>query len=130
MSLTRYYVSAAGWDQAEEELDLISPQPRSIGIQAARRTYGADGSVYDEAPYIVLEWDVLPTPASYQALLTLFGLSTDLFRQVTVNVPSERLVWRRYNGIAQMPAIGRELTRARFFIRRVQLTLTGLHESS
>jgi hypothetical protein len=98
-------------DQALIDLTVLSPQPDpGTAIQTTRRTYGGDGTVYDEGRFIEIHWSALTTAAAYQAILTLFGLSASVANaDVTVYVRDEIYAWVRMNGTAVRPMPGNEV---------------------
>lgn len=120
------YRAAAGHDIALVSLTVLSPQPRSQGIRATRRTNGADGSVYDEGHYVELVWDVFGTTTAYQAMLTTFNLSSALFADVTVYVRDDKFNWVRKNGVAVRP----EPNWDRFFPRNVVILIKNLEDAA
>lgn len=128
--MSTYRVSATGHNIALVSLNVVSPQPHSEGIKPTRRTYGADGSVYDEGRYIELEFNFSEDPTTYVALLTAFGVNNNLTCDVTVYVPDERYAWVRMNGTARRPEVGRDVTRQNYFIRNITLLIVDLEASS
>lgn len=106
--MTTYRV-ADGHDVALVNLDDIDPQPRSTGIQSARRTYAADGSVYDEGQYIELEFPSILTASEYQSMLSQMGVEDVLTNDVTVYVRDETFAWVRKNGVAVRPEPGQDV---------------------
>jgi hypothetical protein len=128
--MTTYRVSSAGHDEDLVDLTVISPQPRSIGVQSTRRTYGVDGAVLDEGRFVELEFNIYANATAYAALLTLFGVQNTLTNLVTVYVPDERYAWTRYNGTAVRPEIGRDVTRTNFFIRNITILIKDLEASA
>jgi hypothetical protein len=128
--MTTYRVSSAGHDEELDDLTVISPQPRSIGVQSTRRTYGVDGTVLDEGRYVEIEFSYSEDPTAYAALLTLFGVQNTLTNLVTVYVPDERYAWTRYNGTAVRPEIGRDVTRTNYFIRNITILIKDLEASA
>lgn len=89
-------------------LSTIAPQPRSDGVQRTRRSYAADSSIYQEAPYILLEFAVLNDSNEYGTLLNLFGLVVGLTSPVTVLVRNEFWADTLYNGTAVQPDQGKD----------------------
>lgn len=130
MSVTYYKVSNVGHNIALGSLVNVVPQPHSNGIESSRRTFGADGSVYDEGKFIELEFDVIPNGTLYVALLTLFGVNNNLFADVTVLIPDERRTFIRYNGTAVRPSPGRDMRQSRFFLRGITILVKDLFASS
>lgn len=109
---------------------MIAPQPHSNGVQSTRRTYGADGSVTDEAQYIILTFDFSEDPTTYVALLTLFGVNNSLTAAVTAYLPDERLAYIRYNGTAVRPEPGKDMVRRNYFPRDIDILIKGLYVAS
>lgn len=128
--MSTYRVSATGHNVALVSLTVLSPQPRSTGIQATRRTYGADGSVYDEGRYVILEWDFMENPTDYVALLTLFGVQNNLTCDCTVYIRDERFAFARYNGIAMRPEPGKDVRWTNYFPRNIEILIKDLEASS
>lgn len=127
--MTNYLVKT-GHDVALVSLDIMMPQPRSTGVQAVRRTYGGDGSVYEEGAFIELEFDALESPTEYTTLLTQFGLNAALKAAVTVYVPNAFLAFTRYNGTAVRPEVGKDMRRENYFIRSVTILVRDLETAA
>lgn len=123
--MTQYLV-ATGWDEALEDLDPIEPQPRTIGLQYARRQYAASGVVIDELAYVELEWSMLETAAEYQTLLAQFGLDTATTSEVSIYLQNENYEWILRNGIAVKPQIGSDGARNQFFLRDFTILVKAL----
>lgn len=123
------YRLAVGHDVALEDLLVIDPQPRSEGLAFARRTYAADGSVRQEAPYVVLMWDVLDDGDAFQALMAQFGLGMPgvLTAEVTLSGPLDAF-WQDayFNGTAVRPQPGTDAVRRDYFLRNVQVVVRDL----
>lgn len=109
---------------------MISPQPHSTGVQTTRRTFAADGSVYDEGRFIELEFDFSEDPTTYAALLTLFGVVNSLFADVTIYAPDERLAYVRYNGTAVRPQPARDMVRRAYFPRDITILVKDIFAAS
>lgn len=124
------YRIAAGHDQALIDLDPITPQPRSEGVKALRRTYAAGGTVYEEGKYIELAWNVLGGATSYQAILTQFGLDAAATAQVTLYVPDYNFAYARYNGTAVRPLVGEDIAQRNYFLRNVVILVRDLEYST
>lgn len=124
--MTTYRI-ADGYNVPLVSLTALSPQPRSKGIQYARRTYGGDGTVYDEGPFIELEWDVLQDDVEYDALIdTVFGVSRPLTNEITIYLRDQYFAWVRYNGIAVSPENARDLQWRQFFPRDITIIVKHL----
>ena len=123
--MTTYKVKD-GHDQAEIDLVLIDPQPRSTGVRVTRRTHAAGGAVIEEGKYIELIWDIVPTANAWNALLNQFGLGAVLTNEVTVYVPDPQFYYTRYNGTAIRPEIGQDVQRTGYFIRNVTILVRDL----
>lgn len=111
--------------QALVDLVVIDPQPRSIGVQATRRTYSASGLVYDEAPYVILEWSVIESATDYTALLAQFDLDTLLSANVTIYARNSQFAFTRYNGRAVRPDPGQSVD-WQYFARDVRIVIRDL----
>lgn len=120
------YRAKTGTGVALESLTVLSPQPRSVGLQYTRRSYAADGSVVQEGPYVDLVWDVLDDATAYTAILTVFGLHNATQAAVTVYIRNERYAWVRYNGVALLPEVGSDASWQRFFLRDVRIVVRNL----
>ena len=103
------YRVKVGHDEALVDLTVLSPQPDpGPAIRTTRRTYGGDGTVYDDARYIELPWSALDDAAAYVTLLALFGLNASVENaDVTVYVRDEIFAWVRMNGVAVRPIPGK-----------------------
>lgn len=117
------YKVKTGHNQALLDLVAMNPQPHSRGVQFARTTYAVSGQAFNEAAYVILEWDMIESPTAYTTLLTQFGLSAGVYSaNVTVYVPNNVYTATRYNGVAVLPAAGHD----NFFIRNVQIVVKDL----
>ena len=105
------YRVATGSDVILGSLTVLAPQPSGEAvIQTTRRTYAADGSVYDAGRYVELEWTAFTDGADYITMLALFGLSASVAdAAVTVYIRDETFVWVRMNGTAVRPEPNREI---------------------
>lgn len=126
------YAVAEGHDVALGSLVTIAPQPRCPGLQAADRSYAADGSVYEQGAFVRLIWDVFGTPTEYTDVLALFGLSDTVLRaNVTVYVRNANFAWQRCNGVALHPRLGVDGEWRTYFARGFTIyvkELVGLEE--
>lgn len=117
------YKVKTGHSQALVDLVAMNPQPHSRGVQFGRTTFSADGSAHNEAPYVILEWDMIEDATAYTTLLTQFGLSASTYSaNVTVYVPNNVFTYTRYNGIAVLPPASHD----NYFIRNVQIAIKDL----
>lgn len=121
------YRVADGFNVALGSLTVLTPQPRSEGLQYARRTYGGSGAVYDEGPFVELQWDVLEDATEYQAIVdTIFGVSRPLTNAITIYLRNQYYAWVRMNGIAVSPENVRDLHWRQFFPRDLTIIVKGL----
>lgn len=120
------YMVADGHDIAEESLTTIAPQPRSEGIKATRRVFLPDGTVQDDGRHIELEFSTIGDVATYQSLLSQFGVQSATTNEVTVMVPDETFAWVRMNGTAVRPQPGQDVSRRDFFLRNVVILVRDL----
>lgn len=111
-----------GHGQALIDLVAISPQPRSAGVQATRRTYAADGTIHDEGLHVQLVYDVLETATALDDLLDQFGLDVATTANVTIYAPNQLHVYTRYNGLAVRP----EVSRNNYWLRDVTIVVRDL----
>jgi hypothetical protein len=120
-----------GSNQALLDLIVVGPQPRSQGIQYTRRTHAADGTVYEEGPYVVWEFTAL-TDAQYATLLTAFGLSASATTNAVTIYTIDRTTnsWVRKNGTIMLPELGRDARRRDYFMRDVEFTIRALVTAS
>lgn len=124
------YKIGVGLDVPLVDLDDIIPQPATVGLQYARRTFAASGVVVDELPFVEFEFSTLDSPTQYVALLTQFGLASATTADVTVYVQNENYVWTRYNGKAVKPLVGSDGARNNFFLRGFTILVKNLRTPS
>ena len=127
------YRVADGHDVVLGSLTVLDPQPKSEGIRPTRRTFAADGTVYDEGRYVELEWTAVETDTQYRAILTFFGLNglpLTHSNDVTVYVRNELFTYSRMNGTAILPEVGRDVRWRRYFPRDVVILVKTLVDSS
>lgn len=101
------YRVADGHDVVLGSLTVLNPQPRSPGIQYARRRFGADGAPANEGPFVELIWTIV-TNAEYDTIMSNFGLTSTDSNDVTVYVRDENWDYARKNGKAIKPNIGQD----------------------
>ena len=120
------YSVKTGHDAALLDLVSMTPQPRSTGVQVARRGYAASGAVIEEGNYIILQWSVINSVTDWNTLLSQFGLGSALYAEVTVYAPNHLFSYTRYNGTAIRPQIGVDVQRTNFFIRNVCMVIRDM----
>jgi len=127
--VTTYRV-ADGHDIALDSLNVLDPQPRSEGIKPTRRTFGGDGTPYDEGTYVELLYSMVSTATEYQSILSDFGVQSALSNEVTVYVRDETFAWVRKNGLAIRPEPGADVRWNNFFPRNVVILVRDLSAAS
>lgn len=120
------YRVATGHGVALVSLVAVTPQPASPGPKATERSYGLNGAVYEQAPYIELVWSALDSPTEYASILSQFGLTSVLYANVTVYIPNGAYAYARYNAVAVKPKIGEDGARENFFLRGFTILLKNL----
>jgi hypothetical protein len=98
-----------GHDVAVVDMDPIVPQPhvRFGGRQVTRRTFGLDGTVHDDAPFVEFVWNRVGTQATYDSILAQFGVQSFAQADVTIITRGERMQFTaRWNGVAVRPQLG------------------------
>lgn len=124
------YRVADGHDVALVSLNVLDPQPRSEGIKPTRRTFGGDGTPYDEGKYVELLYSVVSSVTEYQAILDAFGVKSAGSNEVTVYVRDETFAWTRKNGLAIRPQPGQDVRWTNFFPRDVVILVRDLADAS
>jgi len=127
--MTTYRV-ADSHDVALVDLNVLDPQPRSEGIKPTRRTFGGDGTPYDEGRYVELLYSVVSSVTEYQTILDAFGVQTAGSNEVTVYVRDETFAWTRKNGLAIRPQPGQDVRWTNFFPRDVVILIRDLADAS
>lgn len=120
------YKAGIGSGLSLGSLSVIAPQPRSTGVQRTRRSHAADGSIYQEAPYVLLEFSVLNSDSEYGTLLNLFGLVSGLTSPVTVLVRNEFWAFTLYNGTAVQPDQGKDAQWNNYFPSNITILIRDL----
>lgn len=128
--MASFYKVATGHDVASGSLVLISPQPRSDGVQSTRRLFSANAKVKDEGLFVYLHWNVIGTIAMYQSILSQFGLGAATEADVTISVPEYQYAYNRFNGVAIRPAPGEDVQRRNFFFREIVILVRNLEYAS
>jgi hypothetical protein len=118
------YRAFAGHDVALGSLTVLTPQPRSRGLQVTERTYGLSGSANEQGTYIELIYDFINTNTDYQVLLALFGVNTALYADVTIYVPRTDYDYARFNAVAHRPRIGQDGEHSNYFLRNFTFLFT------
>jgi hypothetical protein len=119
-----------GFDEALVDLVDVSPQPTSEGIKPTRRTFAADGSVYDESLYTEWVFSALESVTMYQSVLTQLGIINQLTNEVTIYTRNRAFGWVRMNGIVVMPEPGRDLKWEMPFPRDIVILIKDLEPSA
>lgn len=120
------YRIAAGHGVALGSLTVLSPQPRSIGVQVVQRSYGTSGAVHESGLYLELLYGHIATPTDYQVLLALMGTNTALYANVTLYAWRKDYDYARYNAIAVRPQIGQDAAWQDYFLRNVVFLFKNL----
>lgn len=120
------YRIGLGHDVDLVDLVPIVPQPTSGGVRTTRRTYAADGSLYEEASYCELIFNVLNDAEMYQDLINMFGVLYALTAPVTIYVRDP--VWTpfRYNGTAIRPETSKDMEWSNYFPRNITILIRDL----
>jgi len=124
------YRVADGHDVALESLNVLDPQPRSEGIKPTRRTFGGDGTPYDEAKYVELLYSMVSSATEYQSILSAFGVQNAGSNEVTVYVRDETFAWTRQNGLAIRPQPGQDVRWSNYFPRDVVILVRDLEDAT
>lgn len=123
------YRVADGHNVALGSLTVLSPQPRSPGLQYTRIQYAADGTPILEGAFVNLIWGVIGSKSQYQDILSVFGLSTVTTNAVTVYIRNANFDYVRYNGTAVKPQVG-EGVEWSYFPRNLTILVRDLEASS
>jgi hypothetical protein len=86
--------------------------------------------VHDQGDYVEFEFSTLESVASYQAILTQFGLNTAVTNEVTVRARSATFADVRLNGLAIRPVIDDGLDWSEYFPRNVVILIKGVEAAS
>lgn len=121
------YKVGIGHDLGDGALDIVVPQPRCPGVQATRRLQAADATIYEEAPFAELHFNILEDDDMYYDLLDQFGLIEALFSPVTVRLRNQFFLDGLFNGIAIRPEHGKEID-WHYFPRDVTLLIRDLEQ--
>lgn len=120
------YRAATGSDIALVSLTTFAPQPRSMGLQYARRSVMPDGSIVEEGPFVELIWDAIVSASELTTILTPLGLHSATSAAVTVYIRTDLYAWARYNGRAVRPPASWN----NYFARGVTVIVRGLEVAS
>jgi hypothetical protein len=127
--MTTYRV-ADGFNIALVSLTVLDPQPRSEGIKPTRRTFGGDGTPYDESKFVELLYSAVGSVTEYQSILSDFGVQSAGSNEVTVYVRDETFAWVRKNGLAIRPEPGQDVKWTNYFPRDVVILVRDLADVS
>ena len=102
------YKFVAGHDNTPAALDSTISQPWSPGVVPHKRSFGVDGSLYDQGEYTEWRWDFL-RPADYNTLLTDLGLSAStLFARCTITTKLNDQTFADRNATVLAPLTDRD----------------------
>lgn len=118
--MTQYLVGV-GTDLVTGSLNIITPQPRTRGLQYKRWVEAMDGTRYGTGPYIEFLWDLNQDATAYVALLTSFGINSSTKASVSIYARSDIYIWTYYNAVAMRPRVGHEVGWNRYFPRRITI---------
>lgn len=121
------YKIAQGHDVLAANLNLFVPQPRSIGLKYTRITYLGGGNPYREGAYIELLWSALDDKDIYKNILTLAGVYSSVWQDVTIWARSDTWEYYRFNGLAIRPLIGEDAN-WEYFPRDITLLIKNLEQ--
>lgn len=122
----REYMIGIGHDLDIDDLSPIVPQLHSPGVMYTRRLPSGNDGVFDEGPFVPLEWNVLQGSALYQSLLSQFGLDAAKMVAVTIVARDEVWNWARFNGYAVQPLPGEDIVWDRFYPQGVAILVVEL----
>ena len=125
--MTQYLV-AVGTDVVTGSLNIITPQPRTKGLQYKRWVEAVDGTRYGTGPFINFLWDLTQGATDYLALLTSFGIHVSNQASVSLRARDDIYVWKYYNAVVVRPRVGHEVSWDRYFPRRITILAKELEE--
>lgn len=102
--MAELYEVAAGWNNTGG-YGTLTPQPKSIGMKAGRRTQTGDQNIYQDGFYNVeLRWGFL-RKSQYTALCSQFGVAEGTpSAQVTLRLPQNiGRAFADYNAVVILP---------------------------
>lgn len=120
------YRIAAGHNVALASLTVLSPQPRTVGLQVTERSYGLSGAAYEQSLYVEFLYGFVNNPTDYASLLSSAGLTSVLYANVTIYARTATYAWSRYNGVAVRPQIGSDGAWNNFYLRDFVLLVKNL----
>lgn len=123
------YKIAQGWNNAGSMND-VTPQPRSLGIVAARRTQTGDRTIYEDGfRSVKWLWGYL-TIDQWSDLLTQAGLGDGTpSAKVTISTPRNYdRAFTNYNAVIVMPPLPDEARFEMSVFQDIAFTLQSLEE--
>ena len=123
------YKLAQGWNNAGSLSD-VTPQPRSLGILAGRRTQAGDRVIYEDGfRSVKWQWGFL-TIDQWSALLTQAGLGDGTpSAKVTISTPRNYdRAFTNYNAVIVMPNLPDETRFEMSVFQDINITLQSLEE--
>ena len=121
------YLAYPSYDTALVDLDTLTPQPASKGVRYTRSTTAADGSLNQEGPYTILEWNILQDETEYQSVLDQLGVLNSTTSPVTIYCRSDVHTFTRYNGLAVRPEMAKDAD-YQYFPRNVNILVRNLEQ--
>ena len=101
------YAIAQGFNQPDESLTPLTPQPFCEGVQAERQ-YTA-GAYYESLHYVELVWPLADGDEQYRDILVQLGLNEADTAQVTLRIRDDNYLAWRVNATIFRPEHGREV---------------------
>lgn len=128
--MSDYRYSNSGEDVGLGSLTVLSPQPTADFVQATRRTFGLDGTVYDEGLFVIWRWTAIPNETTYQSILSTLGIQAATTNRGTLYTRSEDGSYVRYNGTAVRPQPGQDFRWERYFARSIEVVIHTLETAA
>lgn len=122
------YRVADGHDVALGSLTVLSPQPRSPGLEYTEQTFSLNGTPNNQAPYVTLVWTAI-SETQYDTIMTAFGLAAADYNDVTVYIRDENFNYARKNGRAIKPLPGRGVNWD-YFPRNLEILVRNLENAA
>lgn len=122
------YKVALGHNAIDGLLVPVYPQPRSDPASPVDRKFGLTGKVHDEGLFVEIYWDYIEYEQEYWDLLAQFGVNVNPSASITYYGRDSRFVFRKFNGIAQLPEGKTDVKRSNYFIRDVVMRITHLEQ--
>jgi hypothetical protein len=118
------------WDVPEEDLIEVFQQPQADLVAPVVRDYGAGGEITEQGLFCCYHFSHVDDAETWQAILAQVNLMDNDSYPITFLAKNNRLVLKRYNGVAQIPEANQDVKWSNFFPRDMAIYMVDVEEAA